>query len=230
MFGLPHGLDPDLLRSFVLIAESGSFTRAARVLGTDQSTVSRRLAALEVEIGAPLFERTPRGPVPTEIGARLREDAERVEAEMRRFSDTATLGDARPRGVVRLATTESMAIHFLVPRVLPTLARSHPEIDIELLTIKVRLMVASVERAQEMGINWWESDPFVSTGSDEDRGNGHHEQLERRLAALEQRVAGRTTQNGTDARPGEGQPAEAQSAEAQSAGAQHAGAQTDEHA
>jgi hypothetical protein len=36
-------------------------------------------------------------------------------------------------------------------------------LDIELLTIKVRLMIASVERAQEMGIDWWKSDPFVSS-------------------------------------------------------------------
>ncbi|WP_270886810.1 gas vesicle protein [Pedococcus sp. 5OH_020] len=96
-------------------------------------------------------------------------------------------------------------------------------LDIELLTIKVRLMVASVERAQEMGINWWESDPFVSTGGEENRGNGHQDQLERRLAALEQRVAGRSTENGTDARPGERRPSEVRSAEAQTGEAQPAG-------
>ena len=107
----------DDVRIFLAAARTGSFTRAARSLGTDQSTVSRRLAALEAEIGAPLFERTPRGPVPTEIGARLREDAERVEAEVRRFAGTARERDAEPRGLVRVATTESIAIHFLVPRV-----------------------------------------------------------------------------------------------------------------
>ncbi len=36
-------------------------------------------------------------------------------------------------------------------------------LDIELLTIKVRLLIASVERAQEMGINWWENDPKLSS-------------------------------------------------------------------
>jgi len=36
-------------------------------------------------------------------------------------------------------------------------------LDIELLTIKVRLMVASVDKAKEMGIDWWENDPFVSS-------------------------------------------------------------------
>jgi Gas vesicle protein len=40
-------------------------------------------------------------------------------------------------------------------------------LDIELLTIKLRLLVASVERAQEMGSNWWESDPSLSRGAKE---------------------------------------------------------------
>ena len=38
-------------------------------------------------------------------------------------------------------------------------------LDIELLTIKLRLLVASVDRAREMGINWWESDPTLSSGA-----------------------------------------------------------------
>src|SRR3954471_16997548 len=38
-------------------------------------------------------------------------------------------------------------------------------LDIELLTIKLRLLVASVERAQEMGINWWESDPSLTSNA-----------------------------------------------------------------
>ena len=40
-------------------------------------------------------------------------------------------------------------------------------LDIELLTIKLRLLIASVERAQEMGINWWESDPTLSSDANE---------------------------------------------------------------
>jgi len=40
-------------------------------------------------------------------------------------------------------------------------------LDIELLTIKLRLLIASVERAQEMGINWWESDPTLSADARE---------------------------------------------------------------
>src|SRR2546423_9275163 len=57
-------------------------------------------------------------------------------------------------------------------------------LDIELLTIKLRLLVASVERAQEMGINWWESDPALSSNAKElEREN---QDLRNRLERLEQ--------------------------------------------
>jgi gas vesicle protein GvpA/GvpJ/GvpM family len=54
-------------------------------------------------------------------------------------------------------------------------------LDIELLTIKLRLLVASVERAQEMGINWWESDPTLSNSSKalEDENRELRDRLER---------------------------------------------------
>ena len=59
-------------------------------------------------------------------------------------------------------------------------------LDIELLTIKLRLVIASVDRAKEMGIDWWEHDPTLSSGS-----YGHREMVEEnrrlrdRIAALE---------------------------------------------
>jgi Gas vesicle protein len=59
-------------------------------------------------------------------------------------------------------------------------------LDIELLTIKLRLMVASVERAREMGINWWESDEYI-TRLDEDADKDQLADLTRRLEALEGR-------------------------------------------
>jgi hypothetical protein len=41
--------------------------------------------------------------------------------------------------------------------------------DVELLTIKIRLVVASVDKAMEMGINWWKSDPYLSTDAMKNR-------------------------------------------------------------
>ena len=61
-------------------------------------------------------------------------------------------------------------------------------LDIELLTIKLRLLVASVERAKEMGIDWWESDPALSTSAREleEENRDLRERLDRleRLAGL----------------------------------------------
>jgi hypothetical protein len=53
-------------------------------------------------------------------------------------------------------------------------------LDIELLTIKLRLLVASADKAREMGIDWWQGDPFLSSKAD---GNGRLESRLRRLEA-----------------------------------------------
>jgi gas vesicle protein GvpA/GvpJ/GvpM family len=52
-------------------------------------------------------------------------------------------------------------------------------LDIELLTVRIRLLVASADKAKEMGINWWEGDPFLSLNGRDRRG------LEGRLRRLE---------------------------------------------
>jgi hypothetical protein len=57
-------------------------------------------------------------------------------------------------------------------------------LDIELLTIKLRLLVASVDRAQEMGINWWESDSSLSSNADQLE--QENKELRARLDRLEQ--------------------------------------------
>ena len=54
--------------------------------------------------------------------------------------------------------------------------------DIDLLTIKIRLMIASVEKAKEMGINWWEQDSFLST-------KARQTKLEKENAVLKKKVA-----------------------------------------
>ena len=60
-------------------------------------------------------------------------------------------------------------------------------LEIELLTIKLRLLVASVERAQEMGINWWESDPALTAGSRDDLVD-ENRRLRERLSRLERQL------------------------------------------
>jgi len=59
-------------------------------------------------------------------------------------------------------------------------------LDIELLTVKIRLLIASADKAREMGIDWWQSDPFLS-------GSNGHGQLEDRLRKLEEKAGLPTT-------------------------------------
>jgi hypothetical protein len=59
-------------------------------------------------------------------------------------------------------------------------------VDVELLNIKLRLLVASVDKAMEMGINWWQSDPYLSTRAHQLEEENHL--LRERLDRLEARL------------------------------------------
>ena len=69
-------------------------------------------------------------------------------------------------------------------------------LDIELLTIKLRLVIASLDTAREVGIDWWERDPWLSASAFDRAGEGRHlaeenRQLRERVRALESRQEGR---------------------------------------
>jgi len=60
--------------------------------------------------------------------------------------------------------------------------------DVELLTIKIRLLVASVDKAMEMGINWWQTDSFLSSKAKEAEIENENTELKKRLEKLEQKI------------------------------------------
>lgn len=60
--------------------------------------------------------------------------------------------------------------------------------DIELLTIKIRLLIASVDKAMEMGINWWQEDSFLSTKAKESKMEKVNMALKERLERLEAKI------------------------------------------
>jgi hypothetical protein len=64
-------------------------------------------------------------------------------------------------------------------------------LDIELLTVKLRLIVASVDKAKEMGIDWWEDDPALSSGARRKELARENAELRERLARLEELEPGR---------------------------------------
>jgi hypothetical protein len=66
-------------------------------------------------------------------------------------------------------------------------------LEVELLTIKLRLLIASVDRAREMGINWWETDASLQSGngeSDPGRLVKENNELRKRIERLEKQVGG----------------------------------------
>jgi len=60
--------------------------------------------------------------------------------------------------------------------------------DVELLTIKIRLMIASVDKAKEMGINWWEADSYLSTKPRQIQAEKEAAKLSRKIAMLETQI------------------------------------------
>ena len=60
--------------------------------------------------------------------------------------------------------------------------------DVDLLTIKIRLLVASVDKAMEMGINWWQTDSFLSSKAKEAEIENENTELKNRLGKLEEKI------------------------------------------
>ncbi|CAN5560767.1 LysR substrate-binding domain-containing protein [soil metagenome] len=105
--------------------------RAGRVLGIDHTTVSRRLSALEREIGAVLIERSPRGIAMTPTGLALVGHAERIEAEVYSATSDIAERDAEISGTVRLATPEAFGTYLVAPHI-AQLHRRFPRLELEL--------------------------------------------------------------------------------------------------
>jgi DNA-binding transcriptional LysR family regulator len=119
------------LRYLLAIHRGHTLSAAARKLGVNQTTVGRRLDALEAALGARLFRRASDGYFLTRDGERALAHAERIEEEMHALERDITGDDARPEGVVRLTTFESLGIRFVAPWLGRFRAR-YPAIDVQL--------------------------------------------------------------------------------------------------
>lgn len=123
----------DDLRHFLAIARTGNTSKAARQLGVNQSTVSRRLRALEDDLSLKLFSRKQHGLEMTEDGKLLKAKAERMEElafELQRELCTAR---DRVEGIVRVTTVEDIASVILAPH-FKDFRRRYPNIQLQLVT------------------------------------------------------------------------------------------------
>ncbi|MUI14116.1 LysR family transcriptional regulator [Massilia dura] len=119
-------------RVFLAIARSGTLSEAARLLGSSQPTVGRRLQALEQTLGHALFQRTTDGYVLSNEGEAILCDIERME-EQATAVERKLAGGFSLDGLVRVSTTEWFGVHVLAP-IFANVRIHHPNLSIELIT------------------------------------------------------------------------------------------------
>lgn len=124
-------MDWNDFRYALAVADHRSLSRAGQALGVHQTTVGRRIEALEATLGFALFLRSPAGMIPTGPAGRVLASLRELGATLSRLEDHAA-DEAALAGTVRLAVTEVMA-RRLIRRALPALRLAHPELTVELI-------------------------------------------------------------------------------------------------
>ncbi len=122
----------DDLKYFLSVVRAGRLTKAAKRLGADHATVSRRITALETALQAKLFERSPQGYALTAQGERLLSKAEAVEGQAMKVATEIAGADVTPTGTVRIGCPEGLGTIFLAQR-LSKLSKRFPNLDLQLV-------------------------------------------------------------------------------------------------
>ena len=121
-----------LMRSFLAVLDAGSLTAAARQLQAQQPTLSRHIAELEAQLGAPLFERTGRGVSPTPAALAITDAARQMALGAESLTRALAGQRDHTTGSVRI-TASLVAAAYLLPPVLADLRRAEPGIQLELI-------------------------------------------------------------------------------------------------
>ena len=124
--------DWNQVRAFLVTAEEGSFSAAARALGLTQPTLGRQVASLEDHLGVTLFERVGRSLSLTQSGLELLDHVRTMGDAASRFSLTASGQSQRIEGRVCITATDLRSMHLL-PGALKRLRDTAPGIEVELV-------------------------------------------------------------------------------------------------
>lgn len=126
-------MDWDDLRIFLAVAREESLSRAGQRLGMDASTVGRRIARLERDLGAPLFLKSPQGYRPSPEGERLVPHAEAAESAMSGAAE-ALSGPGEITGQLRIGAPDGCA-NYLLPQVCAAITDAHPGLEIQIVAL-----------------------------------------------------------------------------------------------
>jgi DNA-binding transcriptional LysR family regulator len=128
----PGTFDWNDLRHFLAVAREGSTLAAAKVLRVNQSTVHRRLSALEECLGCALTERHPTGYRLTELGKRLQAYAEKVEEAVSALHRQVASFDKGMQGTIRLTCSPGVAHLVMTSQILDVFHARYPGLKVEL--------------------------------------------------------------------------------------------------
>ncbi|MBW4080499.1 LysR family transcriptional regulator [Paenibacillus sp. S150] len=118
------------LFTFLVVAETGSFTRAARKLDYAQSSITAQIQALEAELGQPLFDRISKKILLTDAGRRLLPYAQEI-SRMHTMAEVALRSETGLSGVLRIGAPESLAA-FRLPGIIKEFRGRYPQVQITL--------------------------------------------------------------------------------------------------
>ena len=127
-------MDWDNLQYFLELARSGTLVAAARRLGVEHTTVSRRVQALEKQTGPARFAREAGGHRLSEAGRQLLPAVEAMETAVLDVERAAPAAGGGPSGLVRVGATEGFGTLILAPH-LARLTQKHPQLSIDLLAL-----------------------------------------------------------------------------------------------
>jgi DNA-binding transcriptional LysR family regulator len=126
-------MDWDDLRYLLAVTREGSLRGAARHLGVNQSTLSRRIGRLEARAGVRLFDRLPSGLDLTTAGRRMADAAEQMEGAATEASREVMGQDFQLHGTLRVTAADVTLVRFLMP-FLSQFAATHPDIKLDLMS------------------------------------------------------------------------------------------------
>lgn len=135
---MAHKIRWNDLQVVLAVAQHGSASRAASLLGINHSTVIRRINDFETNHSVKLFERHPTGLKPTRAGKALLEVSQPIEGAVLNIEREILGQDLKLEGLIRVTTTESVADHILIPH-LKTFRDKHPAITVDLIVTSTRL-------------------------------------------------------------------------------------------
>ncbi|MDA9207412.1 LysR family transcriptional regulator [Octadecabacter sp.] len=125
-------IDPRHLEQLAAIVEFGTFNEAAKQLGTSQSALSRMIANLETRIGTPLFERSSRPLIPTEVGKNLANHGRTVTSTRRRALEEVNVVLDGMKGELKIGAPPFLC-ERLVSDVISSFLQKRPDIEINLI-------------------------------------------------------------------------------------------------